>query len=133
MLMQKLRLRQTQDNDCVAIINELKRLKLINDVAYAQSLIRSEANYRHASTQRIRQKLRHKGIPNSIIEAELKENQEETESEEDRIRYHVARYLRQHPEPDRQKFAGYLYRKGFSGSVISQAIRDALHNFDNSI
>jgi regulatory protein len=120
----------TQD----AILDKLKHLNLINDQHYSQSMIRTQATYRHASSRQISQKLMQKGIDRNLITTTLEQSQDSVPSEEERALYHAEQFLKrvklthdslQAPEV-RQKLGAALARRGFSYSVI-KAITKKLH------
>lgn len=125
-LAQKLKHYNASSEDITKIIEKLRRLNLINDQAYAASLARTESQYRHTSCRLITQKLRQKGIDQAIIEKSVQETAD-TSPEEERAFYHAKRYLDRHTETEKHKFkqklAGYLYRKGFSSSVIYKMLK----------
>ncbi len=135
MLRQKLHHKGTVIADCDKVIDRLKELGLIDDVRYTQSLIRTEASYRHASSRMISQKLRQKGVNREIIDTNLNE-MGTVPSEAERALYHGRRFmelLAQKKMPvatheRRQHLLGYLYRKGFSRSAIEEAAKQLMSN-----
>ncbi len=123
-LRQKLTWRGTSEEDTERVLAKLRDLNLVDDAAYARSLVRTESTYRHSSQRYIEQKLKQKGITHEIIDTSLKQAQE-LPDETSRAKYHGERYLKRLGEltfENKQKIMGYLYRKGFSSSSIKQAL-----------
>lgn len=136
---QKLTQQNVTPEDSDHVIEHLTRHRLIDDKRYAQSLIRTQANYRHASTNTIRQKLFQKGVDRELANAELSNQEQDIPNEQERAIYHAERFWNKHIKrgtewaKDRrlayQKIAAHLFSKGFSPSTVREAIDTVLHNF----
>jgi regulatory protein len=127
MLLQKLARRGTSPEYSTRIITKLTELGLLSDIHYAQSLIRTESQYKHASPRVITQKLRQKGIAPAHIQQVLSTTLADLPSEADQALYHAERYIKSHTRLSglalKQKLMAFLYRKGFSSSAIQRAAK----------
>jgi regulatory protein len=127
-LRQKLTQKKVSPQDIHKVITKLYDLSLINDANYAKSLIRTESLYRHSSTRYITQKLYQKGVPSTLVAPAIQQVANDTPSERERATYHAQKYWKKYAalpaNQTRQKIARHLYSKGFSVSIINQAIKD---------
>lgn len=128
-LSKKLREREVPPQAIAQIMAKLVNMHLIDDMRFAQNFVRTEANYRHASPYVIRQKLKLKGIGNSIIETVVGNN-EEIPDESERAKYHAQKYATKYaplsPFEKKQKIMAALFRKGFSSRAIQDAVNEVI-------
>ena len=120
----KLRQKTKNSNYIESVINDLKRLKLLDDAEYAEVYIRSMKNKMKYSWKEIRFRLYQKGItldPENF-------NSEEIEAYELETALSLAgkklnpdsatdKYLK-----ERKKIFDYLFRKGFSMEIINRVL-----------
>lgn len=127
MLRKKLLFRKTAPQDVEHVLNRLVELNLVNDARYAESFVRNESLYKHASSRFIAQKLRQKGVSAEVIEKSFAKSKEELPSEIELASYHAHRYVARLKESNWQdiykKTVAYLYRKGFSSRAITEAMQ----------
>jgi regulatory protein len=120
-------LRRCDDEKIVqAVIERLKRDKLIDDARYAKQFVRRGAEARKQGPFRIARELRARGVPDRHIETALQESAAETDPEV-LVRQRLARKLRLfRGEMDRKKMAS-LYRSllaaGFPADLIRRELR----------
>lgn len=123
---QKLNQHQTPPDITEAVITKLKTINAINDERFAESLVRSEATYRHASNRRIAAKLYQKGIHKDLIDLAIPAAPD-TPPEEERALHLSERFWQKHgdiePIERKQKLFAHLARKGFSLSTIQKVYR----------
>jgi len=109
------------------ILDRFEESGLINDQAFAETVVSSRRNYRGLSKTAIKRELNQKGVAQEIIE-----NATDSITEEDELA--TARKLastrfatmsRLQPEARTRRLFGYLQRKGYSSRVIFEAIRFA--------
>lgn len=111
-----------------AAIARLKQLKLIDDLNYAESFVRTEARISKKGPLRIFNDLSQKGIASDLIEQALTEYSWEWQlknAKELAIKY----FEKQRKVSEREainKTSRYLKRKGYAFSLIQQVV-DSLH------
>lgn len=104
-------------------VDKLTEYGYIDDEEYCKAYIREyETRY---GTMALRYRLYAKGIPNDIIERNLRAQDDQTET---MIRL-CRKYLGRH-EFDEQKLTSYLYRKGFKLPDMREAIRRVKEEYD---
>lgn len=123
---EKLRHRDLSEPEVITIITKLTSLGLLDDVRYAESLVRNEIEFAKKSRWWTKQKLLSKGISPDIIE-QVTEHTEELLPETKQIDYHISKHLRRYGHPisytDKQKLVAKLARKGFGPSTIVQRLK----------
>lgn len=110
------------------VVDRLEAVGLVNDQAYADALVRSRFSGTGASGRALREVLVRKGLEPGIIERALSQISRDDEAE--RAAQLVARKRRSLAGVPRQsayrRLCSMLARKGYSPSVASNAVRDAL-------
>lgn len=120
MLFDKLLLKEFPKELAEYAVERMKYLGAINDVAYAESCLRSLAN-RGYGTLRIKNELKKRGISREIYDAILSEHEPDIERLTAFLDKKLCGDLSQRKEI--QKAAAALQRKGFRWEQISQALR----------
>ncbi len=120
--------RRTPPDVADEVIGRLTEVGLVDDVAFAEALTTSRVTHSHRGRARIRQELREKGVDREIAEAALAELDPEAEMEGAlALARRRARSLTGlEPHVARRRLAGVLARRGYSPSVVSLALADAL-------
>ena len=110
------------------VVDRLEAVGLVDDQAYADALVRSRFSGTGASGRALREVLVRKGLEPGIIERALSQISRDDEAE--RAALLVARKRRSLAGVPRQsayrRLCSMLARKGYSPSVASNAVRDAL-------
>ncbi|WP_291451195.1 regulatory protein RecX [Actinomyces sp. ICM47] len=110
------------------VVDRLEAVGLVDDQAYADALVRSRFSGTGASGRALREVLVRKGLEPGIIERALSQISRDDEAE--RAAQLVARKRRSLAGVPRQsayrRLCSMLARKGYSPSVASNAVRDAL-------
>ncbi|NHN56106.1 regulatory protein RecX [Calidifontibacter sp. DB0510] len=110
------------------VLDRLEQVGLVNDAAYADTIVRSQQTGRGLAKRALGQELRRKGIDDEVVADALERI--DPEDEADRARELVAKKLRTMHGLDAQvqtrRLAGMLARKGYSSSVSWQVIREAI-------
>jgi regulatory protein len=109
------------------IIKHLRDHKLLDDKAYADSIIRSAARHRSASTKMIKYKLMQKGIDKSIAEERLVKQDSIIPSEKERAQELARKWRMRHAQyagqaSERDRLGAFLQRQGFGYSTIREII-----------
>ena len=110
------------------VVDRLEAVGLVDDQAYADALVRSRFSGTGASGRALREVLVRKGLEPGIIERALSQISRDDEAE--RAAQLVARKRQSLAGVPRQsayrRLCSMLARKGYSPSVASNAVRDAL-------
>jgi regulatory protein len=106
------------------VVEQLKRLQLLDDAAFAAYWKENRNSFRPRSQRMLKMELRRKGVESDIIDEAI-EDVDETENAY-RAAMSKARTL---PVADfqvfRQRLGGYLQRRGFSYGVINNIVKQA--------
>ena len=127
-LEKKLRQRGCEDDVAAKVLDRMAEVGLIDDEAYAQMLVRSKQSDKGLARRALAHELRKQGIDQEIADEAL--GQVGAGDERLRAEQLVAKKLRSMrglaPEVQTRRLAGLLARKGYSGEVAWQFIRDAV-------
>lgn len=111
-----------------AVLDRLEQVGLIDDAAFARTLVRSRQETRGLAPRALTQELRRKGVADDLIQEALADI--EPDDQVDRARALVDKRLRTMGGLDRQvqtrRLAGFLARKGYDSSVAFRVINEAL-------
>ena len=110
------------------LLSRFVEVGLIDDAAFAATLVRSRSEFSHRGRSRIRQELREKGVDREVAEAALAELDPEAELEGAlALARRRARSLAGlEPHVARRRLAGVLERRWYSPSIVSTALAEAL-------
>ena len=127
-LAQVLRRKDCPDDVAAAVLDRMEEVGLVDDVAYAAMLVRSQQVGRGLARRALAQELRRKGVDDDTAQAALDEV--DPHDEEDRARQLVAKKLRSmsglDPMVQTRRLAGMLARKGYPVEVSVRVVRDAV-------
>jgi regulatory protein len=125
--MRKALARRCDDEKLVkAVLERLKRDKMIDDERYAQQFARQHMESRKQGEFRVARELRARGVPDRHIETAIKESAEKTDAAAI-VRQRIERKLRLYRgEIDEKKLAS-LYRSLIGAGFPSDLIRRELH------
>jgi regulatory protein len=124
--------------DDEAVQAELDRLRaagLVDDAALADRLVRSLRERKGLGDGALRPALKARHLPAAVIEAALAANAEDDEVAEDRLQDVAddrARRLVSLPDDvAERRLTAYLLRRGYGGSSVRSAVREALERARN--
>ncbi|WP_141784767.1 regulatory protein RecX [Ornithinicoccus hortensis] len=124
----KLRQRGCADDVAKTVLDRMTEVGLVDDEAYARSLARTRVETKGLAARAITHELRRKGVAEEHIEQALDDVDPDVEKEQ--ARGLVAKRLRTmrglEREVQTRRLAGFLARKGYSGGVAYEVIREAL-------
>lgn len=127
-LADKLRQSDCDEEVATAVLDRMEEVGLVDDAAYAETLMQSQRFGRGLGRRAIGQELRRKGIAGEIIDEQLETIKDEDERE--RAEALVAKKLRSMHGLDAtvqaRRLAGMLARKGYSSSIAWSVIREAI-------
>jgi regulatory protein len=129
-LRSRLAARGVEEPEIDAEIERLKSVGLVDDAALAARLVASLRRRKGLGDGALRPALRARHLPSAVIDAALAENVEDDEAVHDRLQEVAddrARRLGSLPyEVAERRLTAYLMRKGYSGSAVRTAVRQAL-------
>jgi len=127
-LAQAMARRDVPEEAAEAVLDRFTELKLVDDAAYAEMLVRSRHTTRGLARRGLAHELRAKGIEDATAAAAL--DQLGPEQELATARALVARKLggtaRLEPEVRLRRLAGMLARKGYPPGLALRVVKDAL-------
>lgn len=103
------------------IVEKLKDLRLVDDLAFARSWVDSRRLLKATSRKKLWVELKTKRVPADIIEQVLDEDETD---ELEVLKSLIERKSRQSQYRDRQKLLAYLARQGFRYDQIKQALEE---------
>lgn len=127
-LEQALRRKGCPDDVAADVLDRMEQVGLVDDVAYAESFVRSRQAGRGLATRALAQELRTKGVDDEVAREVL----DDIDPDAERARAHelVAKRLRSMHGLDRtvqtRRLAGMLARKGYGSEVAMAVVREQL-------
>ncbi|WP_374100727.1 regulatory protein RecX [Naasia sp. SYSU D00057] len=124
--------RGIDSEDAEAEIERLVESRYLDDVRLAESVVRTETERKGKGRSAVVAELRRRKVADEAIEAALEEIDDEEERElAVAVARKRARQLTSYDEQTaRRRLAGFLQRRGFSGSVLQHALDAALRPED---
>ena len=127
-LEQALRRKDCPDDVAAAVLDRMEEVGLVDDVAYAGMLVRSQQAGRGLARRALAHELRRKGVDDDTARAALDEV--DPHDEEERARQLVSKKLRSmsglDPVVQTRRLAGMLARKGYGADVAMRVVREAV-------
>ena len=126
----KLLARGLDEADVEAELDRLKGAGLVDDAALADRLVRSLRERKGLGDGALRPALRARNLPQAVIDVALAANAEDDEAVDERLQEVAddrARRLASLPDDvAERRLTAYLMRRGYGGSSLRTAARDAL-------
>ncbi len=123
-----LRQRNCPDDVASEVLDRMEEVGLVDDVAFAEMLVRSKQSGRGLARRALAHELRKKGIDDETLSAAL--DQVDPEVERDLARRLVGRKLKSmhglDPAVQTRRLAGMLARKGYSTETSYSVIREVM-------
>lgn len=109
------------------ILDRFEESLLIDDLAFAKGFVASRLARGGKSKAVLSRELSKRGVPAQFIEAALSDISQESELQAatELATKRIARMRQLDPEVIHRRLAGLLLRRGYSASVVSQALRRA--------
>lgn len=123
-----LRSKDAAEGDANELIDKCERLGYLNDERLAVTLTERLSDRKGKSRGAIAGELRQRGIPSSFIDAALNDIEDDAEqARADELAHARVRQFRQLDDATAERrLTGYLSRRGYSGSIVRQAVRGAM-------
>lgn len=120
--------KQVPDDVIDELCTRFTEVGLLDDAAFAATLVSSRSGFSRRGKYRIRQELREKGVDEEVADEALAAVTEEEELEAARAvaakKARTLEGLEQHVA--QRRLAGTLARRGFSQGVVMQVVRETL-------
>jgi regulatory protein len=107
------------------VLERLRRVDLVDDLAFARYWVENRARFRPRGKRRLRYELRQKGVPSDAIEGAL-DAYDEAQAARDAAQAQARRLSHLPPETFRRRFTQRMARRGFSYHVIRELLDDLL-------
>jgi regulatory protein len=111
-----------------AVLDRFEELGLIDDVGYAEAFVESRHRVRGQGGRALSAELRRRGVADDVVADAVGALDPDVEFET-ACRLARSRYDRMSglaPEVKVRRLAGFLARKGYSGSIVSRAVRETV-------
>lgn len=116
------------DDVAASVLDKFVELGFVDDEAFAAAWVQSRQSGRGLAGRALAYELRQKGVPDEIARAAITAVDPESEltKARDLVRHKLAGMAGVPGEARYRRLAGMLARKGYSGSLASQVVREAL-------
>ena len=112
------------------VIGRLREMGMIDDAAFAGTLVRDRVRLRPQGSRRLASELRQKGVDDETARAAIRETIEGEATDEHDLARRAAEKWRtragEEPERARRRLHGFLARRGFDGETIRDVIDERL-------
>jgi len=112
------------------VIERLRELGMIDDAAFAGTLVRDRVRLRPSGARRLQGELRAKGVDEEVAREAIRDTLEGEGTDERELALRAAEKWRTRPGEERdrarRRLHGFLARRGFSGETIREAIDEVL-------
>lgn len=127
-LREALRKRNVPDDVAEQALDRFVEVGLIDDAAYAQAVVRSEAGSGGLSRRRVRQRLVQHGLDEELVARTVADiaEQDEDEAALEFARRKVVRWSDADPATRRRRLTGLLARRGYRSETVHRVVREVL-------
>jgi regulatory protein len=112
------------------VIGRLRELGMVDDAAFAGTLVRDRVRLRPQGARRLAGELRQKGVDDETARAAIRETMEGESTDERELARRAAEKWRpradEEPARARRRLHGFLTRRGFDGEVIREVVDERL-------
>ena len=117
-----------------AMIERFIEVGLIDDIAYAETVVNSRQKFKGLAKSAIKRELNQKGVEATIVEQVTSEITVETEFEMaiELANKRIVRMANLEYSVRQRRLNGYLARKGYSSSIVMAAVKQAELNLNNA-
>lgn len=111
-----------------AVLDRFVEVGLIDDLAYAETWVRSRHSVRGLTRKVLRQELRQRGVCDSDIDVALEQigDEDEFNAAVDLAQRKLRTMSRYDEEAQKRRLMGILMRRGYSGSVAASVVSQVL-------
>lgn len=118
----KLQQKKMPSDEIEAAILRLKRLRYIDDIAYANNFQRSRDSYKPTGLRRLQMELRQKGVGREIVESLSADKEKELALAIEAGRTRLRQYSSLEKTVYSRRMTAFLARRGFSYDIIVRAL-----------
>lgn len=128
-LTRRLRMKGYEPQIAEEVIGRLRELGVIDDAAFAGTLVRDRVRLRPQGARRLANELRAKGVDDETARAAIRETMEGEDTGERELARRAAEKWRprtgEEPARARRRLHGFLTRRGFDSEVIREILDEA--------
>ncbi|HEX5870264.1 MAG TPA: regulatory protein RecX [Longimicrobium sp.] len=128
-LLRRLRMKGYEPEVGEEVIARLRELGMIDDAAFAGTLVRDRVRLKPQGARRLANELRAKGVDDETARAAIRETMEGEDTDERELARRAAEKWRpragEEPARARRRLHGYLARRGFDSDVIREVLDHA--------
>lgn len=119
--------REIPDEIALPLLDRFEEAGLINDLVFAETVVSSRRNFRGLSKSAIKRELNQKGVSQDLIETTTRviTSEDELETAKRLAETRIRSMSRLEDQARTRRLFAYLQRKGYSSSIIFEAIRHA--------
>ena len=119
--------REIPDEIAIPLLDRFEEAGLINDLVFAETVVSSRRNFRGLSKSAIKRELNQKGVSQDLIESATHDitNEDELESAKRLVVTRLRSMSHLEEQVRTRRLFAYLQRRGYSSSIIIEAIRHA--------
>jgi regulatory protein len=112
------------------VIERLRELGMIDDAAFAGTVVRDRVRLRPSGARRLASELRAKGVDEEVARDAIRDTFEGEGTDERELALRAAEKWRTRPGEERdrarRRLQGFLARRGFGGETIREVIDEVL-------
>ncbi|MBW3569993.1 MAG: recombination regulator RecX [Gemmatimonadetes bacterium] len=128
-LVRRLRMKGYEPEIGQEVVARLRELGMVDDAAFAGTLVRDRVRLRPQGARRLASELRAKGVDEETARTAIRETMAGEETDERELARRAAEKWRpregEEPARARRRLHGYLARRGFDPDVIREVLDDA--------
>ena len=129
-LARRLRMKGYEPEVADEVIGRLRELGMIDDAAFAGTLVRDRVRLRPSGARRLASELRAKGVDEEVAREAIRDTLEGEGTDERELALRAAEKWRMRPGEERdrarRRLQGFLARRGFGGETIREVIDEVL-------
>ena len=129
-LARRLRMKGYEPEVTDEVIERLRELGMIDDAAFAGTLVRDRVRLRPSGARRLQSELRAKGVDEEVAREAIRDTLEGEGTDERELALRAAEKWRTRPGEERdrarRRLHGFLARRGFGGETIREVIDEVL-------
>ena len=129
-LARRLRMKGYEPEVADEVIERLRELGMIDDAAFAETVVRDRVRLRPSGARRLASELRAKGVDEEVAREAIRDTLEGEGTDERELALRAAEKWRARPGEERdrarRRLHGFLARRGFGGETIRDVIDEVL-------
>ncbi len=132
-LYNKLIEKEYSEDVSLKIVEEMKKYKYVDDLAYAQNFLKEKIEFKGVGTSKIKFLLSQKGVSREVIDSLFEESlfyDEQLEKVKELIEIKTRRIdILNITDKEKKKIYDFLLRRGYNYSIINEAFKDIFSEY----